>query len=190
MLRPMPRDDLREAVTAISEREKTELLTRLIEGDSHVAAELKSKVSDKRDVRSALHRTAGALRMRAAEIREAREKAIAKRQERERQRQAAEAERARRARLEALKQRSPRVWQEIEAEIERRNPSGYERAIALLSDLQALAVEEQNEADFNRRFAEIRHEGTRKKGRFIERLSKLGPSNEENASGLFRDTGS
>jgi hypothetical protein len=64
------------------------------------------------------------------------------------------------------------VWREIEAEIERRNASGYDRAATLLSDLQALAVEEASQADFRRRLASIRarHE---KKGRFIERLEGL-----------------
>jgi hypothetical protein len=170
---PTSRSNLREAVAAISERDKTELLLRLIEGEPHVVAELKTRVCGKGSTPSASHRTVRTLRARAQEIQEAREQAIARRQEKERRRQAAEAEKALRTRLEALKQRGTRAWDEVEREIERRNPAGYERAMSLLADLQVLAGEERNEEDFSRRVASIRakHE---KKGRFIERLRGLG----------------
>lgn len=165
------KDDLREMLAVIPESEKIELLLRVVEGDTHVAAEMKSRFRKKRPA-SAAHRTVGALRMRAREIAKARESAAAERREAERRRQAEEAEKARRARLKALKQRGEGVWREIEAEIERRNASGYDRAATLLSDLQALAVEEGSQADFRRRLASIRarHE---KKGKFIERLEGL-----------------
>jgi hypothetical protein len=116
--------------------------------------------------------------MRAQEIREARERADAERRATELRRQAAEVEKARRVRLKAIKQRGASVWREIETEIERRNPTGYDNAISLLSDLQALAVEEGSQDDFNRRIGSIRahHE---KKGRFIERLNKLGRDSDE-----------
>ena len=81
------------------------------------------------------------LRGRVEEIREARRVATAKRVEAERRRQAEEAERARRARIKAVRQRGESVWGEIETEIERRNPSGYDRAAGLIFDLRALAEE-------------------------------------------------
>jgi hypothetical protein len=165
------KDSLRNALAAIPEREKIELLLRAADGDSYVGAELRKRLR-KENPRPARHRTAGALRIRAQEIREARERAEADRREAERRRWAAEEEKARRARLKVLKQRGASVWHEIEQEIERRNPAGYDRAISLLSDLRALAVEEDSHDDFNSRVGAIRarHE---KKGRFIERLSKL-----------------
>jgi hypothetical protein len=92
--------------------------------------------------------------------------------EAERRRQDEEAEKARRVRLEALRQRGEEVWREIEAEIERRNASGYDRAAALLSGLQALAVADGAQADFRRRLASIRARHGRK-GKFIERLNML-----------------
>jgi hypothetical protein len=167
-------DDLRKTLAAIPEREKMELLLRVVDGDAHVAAEFRSRLRKKHPEFEA-RRTVGALRMRAREIAEARERASAKRREAERRRQAKEAEQARRARLKALKQRGAGVWREIEEEIERRNASGYDRAVNLLSDLQALAREEGSQADFSRRLASIRarHE---KKGKFIERLTRLGYS--------------
>jgi hypothetical protein len=163
---------LREALAAITEDEKTELLLRVIEGDGHVAADLKRRIQERRATPGATGRTAGMLRGRAREIAEARERAAAERREAERRREAALAEQARRVRLVALKQRGAKVWQEIEAEIARRNPSGYDRATSLLSDLQVLAAEEGSQDDFARRMEAIR-ERHASKGRFIERLTKL-----------------
>jgi hypothetical protein len=174
----MSKDELRKTLAVIPEREKVELLLRVIDGNTHVAAELRSRVR-KKNPAPATHRTASILRTRAKEIAEVRERAKAERREAERRRQAAEAENARRARLKILKQRgASSVWREIEEEIERRNPTGYDNAISLLSDLQALAVEEGNQDDFDRRLGSIRarHE---KKAKFIERLSKVGRDSDE-----------
>jgi hypothetical protein len=173
------KDELRETLAAIPEREKTELLLRVVDGDALVAAELR-KTLRKKCSAPATYRTVGALRMRAGEIAEARERAYAERREAERRRQIEEAEKARRARLEALRQRGSGVWREVEQEIERRNPSGYDKATELLSDLQALAAEEGSQSDFARRLASIRAQRENKR-KFIERLSKLGRRNDEGA---------
>jgi hypothetical protein len=171
------RDELRKALAAIPEREKVELLLRVVDGDSYAGAELRTRIRRKSPA-PASRRTAGTLRMRAQKIREERERADAECREAERRRQAAEAEKARSVRLKALKQRGASVWREIEDGIERRNPAGYDQAISLLSDLKALAVEEGSQDDFNSRVGSIRtrHE---KKGKFIERLNKLGRDNGE-----------
>lgn len=174
----MSSDELRKALAVVPEREKAELLLRVVDGDTRVAAELRRRVRKKKLV-PATHRTAGTLRMRAKEIAVARERAEAERLEAKRRRQVAEAEKARRARLKILKQRgASSVWREIEQEIERRNPAGYDNAMSLLSDVQVLAIEEGNRDDFDRRLGSIRarHE---KKAKFIERLSKLGRDSDE-----------
>jgi len=168
------RDDPRAVLAAISENEKTELLLRLVEGDTHVAAELKRRIRNEgRATSSAAYRVVGDLRTRAQEIREASERAETERLEKERRRQAEEAKRALRARLKTLKQRGAAVWREIEDEVERRNASAYDRAASLLSDLQALAAQEGNQSEFAHRLASIRtrHESKRK---LIERLNDLG----------------
>lgn len=167
----MSKDGLRQTLAAIPETEKIELLSRVAEGDGHVVAELRSRCR-KQCSASPARRTVDALRGRAREIGKARDRAEAARREAERRRQAEDAEKARRARLNALKQRGASVWREIEQEIERRNASSYDRAANLLSDLQALAIDEGSQDDFNHRLASIRarHE---KKGKFIERLTKL-----------------
>lgn len=166
------RDDLQTALATIPDHEKTKLLLRVVDGDPYVGAELRGRLRGKAQPQ-ATQRTAATLRMRAQEIREARERAEAERRETERRRRAEAAEKARRVRLKALKQRGANVWREIEDGIERRNPAGYDQAMALLSDLQALAEEEGSQQDFSSRVRAIRarHE---KKSKFIERLSKLG----------------
>jgi hypothetical protein len=166
------RDAARAALVAMPEREKTELLLRLVEGDPHVAAELKSRVRMSGAQPSAGLRSAGDLRARAAAIREERAREEAEKREAERRRKAKEAEKAQRARLEALKRRGMAVWSDIETEVERRNPPGYEAAVSLLRDLKALATDQGTLADFARRLEAI-HERHARKGKFIERLKGL-----------------
>jgi hypothetical protein len=169
----LSKDHLHDAIAVISESEKTELLLRVLDGDTRVTAELRRRVGQKNPL-PATRRSVGMLRMRAKEIAGARERAEAERLEAERRRQAAEAEKARRVRLQILRQRGAgSVWREIEQEIERRNPAGYDNAMRLLFDVRAWALEEETRDDFDRRLGSIRarHE---KKAKFIERLSKLG----------------
>jgi hypothetical protein len=165
--------DPRDALAALTEPEKVELLLRAAKGDPHVAVEIGRLGKKPPSPPSSPHRTAGALRGRAQAIAQARQAAAAQCREAERRRQAAQAERTRRARLDALRQRGAEVWREVEAEIARRNPSSYDKAAGLLLDLRALAAADGSQDDFDRRLASIRtrHE---KKGRFIERLDKLG----------------
>lgn len=108
----------------------------------------------------------------AAAIREERERVEAEKREAERRRRAKRAEKARRARLEAVKRRGTAVWSTVEAEIERRNAPGYETAMGLLLDLEAIAAEQGTLADFSRRLEDIRERHARK-GKFIERLKGL-----------------
>jgi hypothetical protein len=170
-------DALRKRLAAIPDHEKVEFLMRIVEGDALAGVDLKGRLG-RTSPRTAHRRTAGTLRIRAEEIRRARERADAERRAAGRRREAAAAEKALRVRLKALKQRGATVWDEIGAEIERRNAAGYEVAMGLLSDLQVLAREEGSEQEFNRRLGALRtrHE---KKGKFIERLNKLGRDEEE-----------
>ncbi len=168
----MSADAARDVLAAIPEREKTELLLRLVEADPHLAAELKRKVRETSAAPTAAARTVGELRQRAAEIRLAREQAEAERLEAEQRRRAEEAEKARRTRLTALKRRGESVWREIEDEIEHRNAPAYDRAARLLFDLEAIAREQGTLADFARRVAAIRERHARK-GTLIERLKAL-----------------
>ena len=165
--------ELRTAITAMSESQKTALLTRLAEGDPHVGAELRHRartVRSQQDLReSPPLRTAGVLRKRAIAIRERREAAARQRRRAERRRQEESAERARRERLAALRRRGEDVWREVEAEIGRRNASGYDRAASLIVDLRTLADEDNATDDFADRLNALRRRHERKQ-RFLDRL--------------------
>lgn len=163
-------------IAAMTDGEKTDLLTRLFDGDPHIAVELRALVRKRLgehdgDLSNGT-RTAGELRSRARAIRLARDRAKAEKAAADRRRQAEEAEQARLARIEAVARRGERVWQEVEAEIERRNAPGYDKAASLLLDLRAIAETRGTLAEFGRRLHEIRERHARKE-RLIERLTAI-----------------
>ena len=167
--------EVRVLVAAIPDPEKTALLCRLVAGDPHIAAELGRKVRDAAATAGdadASHRTVADLRARAAEIRKQVEAAEAARIEAERQRRARAAEQERRARLVAVRRQGAAVWGEIETEVEKRHAAGYDRALALLIDLRALAQEDAALEAFSDRVRSLRDRHSRK-SRFIERLQQL-----------------
>jgi hypothetical protein len=139
----MSSDAVRRAIEAMPDREKTRCLERLLDGDPHVAAELRAAVRKGLDLKIGTSptapRTVGELRVRANAIRLSRERAEADKVAEERRRQAEAAEKAHQTRLEAIRRRGESIWREVEDEIERRNSASYDKAAALLSDLRALA---------------------------------------------------
>jgi len=168
---------VRGIISAMTDTEKTAMLSRLFDGDPRVAAELRAKVRNRMasnaDVPPIVARTVGELLARAAVIRLAREQAAAQKLAAEHKRRVKEAEKARQARLLAIARRGEGVWREVEAEIERRNAAAYDRAAGLLVDLQALARQRGTIEDFLHRLHAIREQHARKE-RFIERLAALG----------------
>src|SRR3546814_11044079 len=68
------KDDLRETLAAIPDREKIDLLLRVADGDNYVVTELRRRLRRRRPAPTLPPRTAGALRARAREIAEARER--------------------------------------------------------------------------------------------------------------------
>jgi hypothetical protein len=163
-------------ISAMTDAAKTTMLSRLFDGDPHVAAELRagvrSRMASTADAPPIVARTVGELLARAAAIGLAREQAAAEKLAAEHKRRVKEAEKARQARLLAITQRGEGVWREVEAEIERRNSAAYDKAAALLLDLQAVAKERGTIEDFLRRLHTIREKHVRKE-RFIERLAAL-----------------
>jgi hypothetical protein len=172
----MPPDAVRKFISAMTDRQKTEMLVRLFDGDPHVPAELRATVRSR--MASGLGnppappRTVGELRARARAIGLAREQAAAEKAAAEKQRQARQAEKASRARLDAIARRGESVWREIEREIERSNVSAYDTAVGLLADLKTIAEERGTTASFAGRLRAIRERHARK-ARFIERLAGL-----------------
>jgi hypothetical protein len=170
-------DLARRAITAMTDREKTEMLMRLFDGDPHVPAELRAAVRNRlapgTDASPAAARTVGELRSRAQAIRLAHQRTEAEKADAERKRQAEVAEKARRTRLDAIARRGESAWSEIESEIERRNAPGYDKAASLLLDLRRIAEERGAIEDFAGRFRTIRERHARKE-RFIKRLAAIG----------------
>ncbi len=167
-------DVSREVIESIPDDEKSALLLRLVNGDAHVAAELRRRIRTALDAslrRSGLkRRTVSEIRDGRLAARESREAEAVRRKEEERRRKAEEAARAQRVRLDSIKRRGARVWDEVERELEYKNASSYDRALQLLLDLRALAGETGSEVDFRQRIESIRerHEGKRA---FIKRLN-------------------
>jgi len=95
-------------IAALPDGDKNAMLSRLLDGDPHVAAELGVTVRSRMaDIPQATPRTAGQLRERAAAIRLAREQAAAKKHAAEQKRLAAAAEKARKARYAAIEATVP-----------------------------------------------------------------------------------
>jgi hypothetical protein len=167
---------VRGIISAMTDTEKTAMLSRLFNGDPYVGAELRAKVRDRlasgADAPPVVARTVGELRARANAIRLAREKAATEKLAAEHKRRVQEAEKVRQARLLAIARQGEGVWREVEAEIERRNASAYDKAAELLLDLQALARQRGTIEDFLHRLRAIREKHARKE-RFIERLAAL-----------------
>ncbi len=164
-------------IAALTDAEKTAMLSRLFDGDPHVAMELRGKVRDlmaaKLDAPPLVPRTVGELRARAAAIGVARKAAAARKREAERKRVAEEAEKARQARLTAIARRGEGVWREVESEIERRSAGAYDKAASLLADLRTVAEQRGTMPDFKDRLKTIRERHARKQS-FIDRLAQMG----------------
>jgi hypothetical protein len=169
-------DAARRVVSKLPEREKTEWLTRLID-DPSTAAEFRSLIRARLEAASdgsaAPRRTAGEIRARAQAIWDAHLRELAAKEAAKLKREAAEAERAQRKRLEALRHKGEGAWHMVEVEISRRNPLGYKAAHELLHDLKALTALDGMSPDFEKRLRSIRDRHARK-GQFIERLKDLG----------------
>jgi hypothetical protein len=173
---PSP-DMARRVVAAMSDAEKTDLLMRVFDGEPNMSAELRATVRTRLEPETTISpgalRTAADLQARAEDIRLARERAEAELAEAQRRLRAEAAKKAQDVRVEALRQRGETVWEEVETEIMRRNPAGYDKAAALLCDLSVLAERDGSAEEFRLRLQSIRerHAG---KGRFLERLVALG----------------
>lgn len=173
-------ETFRTSLEAMPDEEKTSWLYRLVQGDSRVAAEVKSRVekslssSEDSNAKSGL-RTVSELRARASEIRKARKDAEARRREEERLRHERFEKEKRRVRLRDLRLRGEEVWRDIEKEINRKNVSAYDSAVALISDLRTIAEEDGASDAFSSRLDSLRSRHSRK-GRFLERLDNLDKS--------------
>jgi hypothetical protein len=122
-------DAVRGIISAMTDADKTGMLSRLFDGDPYVAAELRAKVRDRIASGAGAPpigaRTVGELRARANTIGLAQEQAAAEKLAAQQKRRMEEDEKARQDRLLAIARRGESVWREVEAEIERRNTAAY-----------------------------------------------------------------
>ncbi|MGI9001681.1 MAG: hypothetical protein ACR2GH_08430 [Pseudonocardia sp.] len=147
--------------------EKDAVLLALIRGDDvHARAGLLRRFRGETPTPEGC-RTAGALRDAADARRVERERV----EEQRRQQAAAEREQrqaaAREQRLAAVAAEGDRAWGRVSSLIATKKPAEYDRAVALLDDLQAVAAAD----DFGRRLGELRHTH-RNKPSLIERLDR------------------
>ena len=166
----------KQIIAALGDEEKTGMLLRLIDGDPHVGYELRARIAERLATSggepASIPRTVGELRRRALAVGQEYELAEAARQVAEQKRREDEAEAAREVRLVSIRRRGKEVWKDVEAEIERRNAPGYEKAIELLGDLRALANQAGTTDDFHLRVNQIRDRHAGKRA-FIGRLTRL-----------------
>ncbi len=161
--------DGRAAIAALADEEKTNLLVRLFDGEPHIGAELRAKIRRAEPADAFAARTVGTLRSRAEAIALRRKVALAERAADAERRRAEAAEQSRRMRMDIVKMQGEGAWREIEADIERRNASGYDKAMSILLLLHAIADDEGTIETFGDRLVAIRSRHERKKG-FIQRL--------------------
>ena len=160
-------------IASIPERDKVELLRRVVNGDPHVAADIRRKARTSqgaaRGRTPSRRRTVAEIRNRMLTVGNERRAAALRRREAERHRKAKEAEQRRRARIDSVRRRGARVWTQIETEINSRTPQGYDKAIELLVDVRTLSEETGTVGAFSRRVRGIK-ERHRRKWRFLEHL--------------------
>lgn len=155
--RPMQEPDeaaLRDAIAQLPQEVRTTLLLRLAQGAVNLAATLRRKLEEDTDLADrfvAPQRTIAEL-LAAAEERYA--------AERRRREQRAEAQRRRE--LEELAEREAEEWRRVDALIQEKQRSAYEKAAERLKKLQELARYQGTEEAFQERIAHIREQYSRR----------------------------
>jgi hypothetical protein len=168
---------IRVLVSELPGDEKVAWLLRLAGGGAHLATEFSSFLAARASVASATvpspaPRTVGDLRARAEAIRAARMRKEAERLAEEARLKVEAEQRAERAEIDALAARGLHAWREVEDEIGKRNPAGYDRAARLLRGLGRLAAARGTQSDFADRLHDLRQRHANKL-RFLERIERL-----------------
>ncbi|GAB3707860.1 hypothetical protein [Nocardiopsis oceani] len=164
-------------IEELPDKEKNHLL-RLVAEDKPARARARMLQAFQESGRGTLVVAEGSRTVRdlwtAAGERRARREQEAAAREAERERQCREeAAAAREARLDDLAGRREQAWQEAEDRIATKLPEGYDRAVALLADLSALAEREGEQPAFARPLRELR-ERHRRKSTLQRRMDEAG----------------
>ena len=171
--------EIRQWLARLPVAKKDDLLARLIaQNDGLLVHELLQQVrragaAEQGTARSATERRTVAELLRQAEkTAEQRRRVATERATGEKTRREREAAIARAQHLDALADREPAIWKQIEGLIAMKQPKGYDYAVTLLVDLRDLAARKGG-ADFRQRVEGLRAAHARKPT-FIDRLQKAG----------------
>jgi hypothetical protein len=158
-------EPIEEWLAALPEAERNRYLLRVINGESHVGAELLLHLREQHGKHNApigndSRRTLAELMTIAQNKQQAREK-----KERE------ATEKAKRKRLEAIAPKVETLWQEVFRLVELKQGSPYDQAVAHLRDLRDVAVMQGTSDAFRDRILNLQKQFSNRPG-FITRLQK------------------
>ncbi|NJM77000.1 MAG: hypothetical protein HC852_15930 [Acaryochloridaceae cyanobacterium RU_4_10] len=156
-------EPVEEWIAALSEAERNCYLLRVINGESHVGAELLRHLREQYG-QTQTHVGKDSGRTLAELMAIARTKQQARSQK---ERQAAE--KAERRRLEAIVPEVETLWKEVFQLIELKQPSSYDRAVAHLKDLRDVAVMQGSADAFCAQLLDLQKQYSKRPG-FITRL--------------------
>lgn len=146
--------DLKSAVAKLSKKEQLDFLVRLAEGEHHLNQSLLKRLrelSSKNKAASSAHRkgsrTVGELLREAQEFGEQKEE---KRQHKERQEKT--------ARVNALVEQEPELWNKVLQLINLRKPKAYDEAVSILKQLREAAEHLEQVDRFNAKIAQLQRD--------------------------------
>ncbi|MFE9202544.1 hypothetical protein [Micromonospora sp. NPDC007230] len=162
-------------VKALPESEKDNLVLRLLRGDdAHLRSELLARFQGAAPNEGpGGRRTVGELLAAAGERWLRRQRLAREREAAERERRERAAAAARERHLNALAGRREEAWQRVATMIETKRPKEYDAAVALLSDLKALADRDGDTEAFRRRVRQLRERHARKPS-LLDRFDRAG----------------
>ncbi len=167
-------------ISDLTATDKDDLILQMIRGeDPHLGTALMRRFRTEAGSANAAHpqtfepRTVGELLYEAATLTMERDRLAAQRRAEEQERQARAAAAATRQRLAALAAEGDAVWRRVERLVGSRKPGEYDAAVAILTDLRALAREDAGSAAFDERLSRLRADHARKPS-LITRLERAG----------------
>jgi hypothetical protein len=167
--------ELAARIAGLPGTEKDTLLLRVVQGDVHIGAELRRRLTPAPTGPNNGHdrRTVTQLRTDADNHRAERERLAAERSARERATRDRAAALARIRHLDALARDGESAWQRVDTLIRATKPKEYDQAVTLLIDLRDLDQRESRQAEFERRVQHIRNSHPNRPA-LLRRLDRAG----------------
>jgi hypothetical protein len=154
--------------------DKDALLLRVLQGDVHVDAELRRRLTLATGPDNSVgRRTVAQLRADADHHRTERERLAAERRAREQAARERAAALARTRHLDALARDGEGTWQRVDTLIRATKPKEYDQAVTVLIDLRDLDQREGRQAEFERRVQHLRNNYPNRPA-LLQRLDRAG----------------